>query len=62
MDVNYPNEIDPILIAALVAKGGGNVTPEQIQAAVDAYLEANPVQAGKLQVDNHVINLTQEGE
>lgn len=62
MDVNYPNGTDPILIAALVAKGGGNVAPEQIQAAVDAYLEANPVQAGKLQVDNHVINLTQEGE
>lgn len=62
MDVNYPNGADPILIAALVAKGGGNVAPEQIQAAVDAYLEANPVQAGKLQVDNHVINLTQEGE
>lgn len=62
MDVNYHNGADPILIAALVAKGGGNVAPEQIQAAVDAYLEANPVQAGKLQVDNHVINLTQEGE
>ena len=26
--------------------GGGTVTPEQIQAAVDAYLDANPVQAG----------------
>lgn len=26
--------------------GGGTVTPEQIQAAVDAYLEENPVQAG----------------
>lgn len=26
--------------------GGGSVTPEQIQAAVDAYLEANPVEPG----------------
>lgn len=26
--------------------GGGTVTPEQIQAAVDDYLYANPVQAG----------------
>ena len=26
--------------------GGGSVTPEQIQQAVDAYLEENPVQPG----------------
>lgn len=37
--------IDAVLLAALVAKAGGNVTPEQIQTAVDAYLEQHPVGA-----------------
>ena len=46
--MNYPN-CDPVIIAALAAKagkGGGGATPEQIQQAVDAYLEENPVQPG----------------
>lgn len=37
--------------------GGGTVTPEQIQAAVDQYLEENPVSAGELSVSNHIISL-----
>lgn len=37
--------------------GGGSVTPEQIQAAVDQYLEENPVSAGELSVSNHIISL-----
>ena len=36
---------------------GGGVTPEQIQAAVDQYLEENPVSAGELSVSNHIISL-----
>lgn len=43
----------------LCANGGigGTVTPEQIQAAVDQYLEENPVSAGELSVSNHIISL-----
>lgn len=37
--------------------GGGSITPEQIQAAVDQYLEENPVSAGELSVSNHIISL-----
>ena len=54
--MNYLNEIDPILIAALAAKGGG-VSQEQIQQAVDNYLTENPVQAGELQLNGTTINL-----
>ena len=45
----------PLVARAL--KNGGTVTPEQIQAAVDAYLEENPVSAGELSVSNHIISL-----
>ena len=37
---------------------GANVTPEQIQTAVDNYLKDNPVQAGSLVVKDHIISLT----
>lgn len=33
----------PLIIRALKNSGGGTVTPEQIQAAVDQYLTENPV-------------------
>lgn len=47
--------MDNTLLAALIAKaGGGNVTPEQIQAAVNAYLEENPVSA-----DIPIVNATE---
>ena len=36
---------------------GGTITPEQIQAAVDQYMEENPVSAGELSVSNHIISL-----
>lgn len=36
---------------------GGSVTPEQIQAAVDRYLEENPVSAGELSVSNHIVSI-----
>lgn len=58
--MRYHTDIDPVLVAALAAKsgqGGGTVTPEQIQAAVDQYLEENPVSAGELSVSNHIISL-----
>lgn len=45
----------PLVARAL--KNGGSVTPEQIQAAVDQYLEENPVSAGELSVSNHIISL-----
>lgn len=47
----------PLIIRALKNSGGGTITPEQIQAAVDQYLEENPVSAGKLSVSNHIISL-----
>lgn len=45
------------LVARALKNGGGTVTPEQIQAAVDQYLEENPVSAGELSVSNHIISL-----
>ena len=47
----------PLIIRALKNSSGGTVTPEQIQAAVDQYLEENPVSAGELSVSNHIISL-----
>ena len=38
--------------------GGGTVTPEQIQAAVDAYLGENPVSADLPQVDHGTADTT----
>lgn len=45
----------------LNGSGGGSITPEQIQAAVDAYLDENPVTAGELSVDNHIIKMATGG-
>lgn len=46
------------LVAAFVAKmKSGGATPEQIQTAVDNYLNENPVQAGELQLNGTTINL-----
>lgn len=59
--MNYLNETDPILIAALAAKGSG-VSREQIQDAVNAYLDENPVMPGELKVTNHIVSIAQEGE
>ena len=39
------------------APSGGTVDTEQIQQAVDAYLEENPVRAGELQLNGTTINL-----
>lgn len=61
MEMNYPNGIDPILIAALAAKGGG-VSQEQIQDAVNSYLDENPIALGELKVTNHIVGIAQEGE
>lgn len=59
--MNYPNGIDPILIAALAAKGSG-VSQEQIQDAVNSYLNENPIALGELKVTNHIVDIAQEGE
>lgn len=46
------------LIAALIAKASaGNVTPDQIQTAVDNYLAENPVQAGEMQLTGTTLSL-----
>lgn len=37
--------------------GGGSISPEQIQQAVDNYLSENPVTAGNFEVDNHVLKI-----
>lgn len=46
----------PLVARAL--KNGGTVTPEQIQAAVDQYLEENPVSADLPQVDHGTADTT----
>ena len=40
---------------------GGNVTPEQIQQAVDNYLTENPVTAGELELSGSTIKMTEGG-
>lgn len=46
----------PLVARAL--KNGGTVTPEQIQAAVDQYLEENPVSADTTQTDHGTADTT----
>ena len=58
MDLSENRNIEMLLpLVARALKNGGTVTPEQIQAAVDQYLEENPVSAGELSVSNHIISL-----
>lgn len=58
MDMSGNRNIEMLLpLVARALKNGGTVTPEQIQASVDAYLEENPVSAGELSVSNHIISL-----
>lgn len=58
MDMSENRNIEMLLpLVARALKNGGTVTPEQIQAAVDQYLEENPVSAGELSVSNHIISL-----
>ena len=40
---------------------GSGITPEQIQQAVDNYLDENPATFGKLSVEDHVLNLVPGG-
>lgn len=51
--------IDNVLLAALIAKAGGNVTPEQIQEAVNAYLQEHPV--GTLTLTGTTVTMTGGG-
>lgn len=39
---------------------GENLSPEQIQQAVDNYLNKNPVHPGELVVENHILKLKGE--
>ena len=54
--MNYKGNADALLIAALVARSGGGVTPEEIQQAVENYLEQNPV-TGELELDGTTITM-----
>ncbi len=50
------------LVAAFVAKmKSGGATPEQIQQAVDNYLNENPVAAGELELSGSTIKITEGG-
>lgn len=49
--------IDPVLIAALLKKGAG-VSQEEIEKAVEKYLQENPI--GTLDVAEHVIVFSAE--
>lgn len=50
------------LVAAFVAKmKSGGATPEQIQQAVDNYLNENPVTAGALSLDGNTVKMTEGG-
>lgn len=40
---------------------GGGITPEQIQQAVDAYLNKNPPEMGELKVVGHIIQISSGG-
>lgn len=40
---------------------GGGVTPDQIQEAVDRYLDENPVTAWELTVEDHIIRIVAGG-
>ena len=40
---------------------GGGVTPEQIQQAVNKYLEDNPVTAGVFAVEDHILKMVPGG-
>lgn len=51
MELIYPG-MDPILIAALLKKGAGS-SQEDIEKAVEKYMQENPI--GNLEVDEHVI-------
>lgn len=61
MGMNYDTD-NTILIAALAARkgSGGNISPEQIQQAVDNYLSEHPVSAGKLTVNEHIVKIIGE--
>lgn len=41
---------------------GGGVTPEQIQQAVNNYLNENPPEIGYIDVENHVVTLKEGGQ
>lgn len=38
-----------------IGGGGGSVSPEDIEKAVEDYFEQNPVSAGKLKADGHTV-------
>lgn len=40
---------------------GSGITPEQIQQAVNNYLDENPVTAGELSVQEHVLRIVPGG-
>ena len=60
MSSNMENVL-PVYGFAVKPEGGGGATPEQIQQAVDNYLNENPVTAGELELSGSTIKMTEGG-
>ena len=56
----YQESMDPVMLAILLSKNGGSISPEQIQQAVNNYFEQNPVSADLIQVDHGTADTTFE--
>ena len=61
MSSNMENVLPVYGFAVKPEGGGGGVTPEQIQQAVDNYLNENPVTAGELELSGSTIKMTEGG-
>ena len=60
MVMNYKQSMDTLLIAALAARSkGGSVSPEQIQAAVEEYMQSHPTD---LELVGTTLQISEGGE
>lgn len=60
MVMNYEQSMDTLLIAALAARSkGGSVSPEQIQAAVEEYMQSHP--PGELEIVGTTLQMSEGG-
>lgn len=50
--------MDAIFAQAICANSGGIISDEQIDDAVEAYLDENPVQSATAVVENNVLKVT----
>lgn len=56
VDVPQPMSRVEELLEQLAASGGGSITPEQIEAAVNAYFDKNPIEVGATEEQVKQIN------